>query len=264
MASLFRLADGRKRIQFYDGNGNRRSIGLGSISNRNAERIRDKVEQLVEHRITQTPLDQSVSRWLADLDDKLHAKLVKAELAKRQESNPESPSSSNDPEGMALITFYDRYMSECGDLKKSSQSVYASVRRNLVEFFGIRKKLTEITEFDADNFRRFLKSKRYAEATMRSCKDRRSGGSPAPTSSEQSVRPSSDHGQRQRPEATHGDAGRDRSTSRRLSHSRVAAAYRPWSLWRDAGPLRTAVSSMERHRLEEPADPFPPAQERTS
>ena len=81
MASLFRLADGRKRIQFYDGNGKRRSVGLGSISNRNAERIRDKVEQLVEHCITQTPLDQSVSRWLVDLDEKLHAKLVKAGLA---------------------------------------------------------------------------------------------------------------------------------------------------------------------------------------
>lgn len=66
---------------------------------------------------------------------------------------------------MALITFYDRYMSECGDLKKSSQSVYASVRRNLVEFFGLKKQLAEITEFDADSFRRFLKSKRYAEAT---------------------------------------------------------------------------------------------------
>ena len=166
MASLFRLADGRKRIQFYDGNGKRRSIGLGSISNRNAERIRDKVEQLVEHRITQTPLDQSVSRWLADLNDKLHAKLVKAELAERRKSNPESPLPPDDPEGVTLITFYDRYMSECSDLKKSSQSVYASVRRNLVEFFGLKKKLTEITEFDADNFRRFLKSKRYAEATM--------------------------------------------------------------------------------------------------
>jgi len=165
MASLFRLADGRKRIQFYDGNGKRRSVGLGSISDRNAERIRDKVEQLVEHRITQTPLDQSVSRWLVDLDEKLHTKLVKAGLtAAKAETLQAGPADVSSIE-VTLTGFYDRYLSECSDLKQSSLSVYANVRRNLVEFFGVDKRIKEVTEFDADNFRRFLKSKNYADAT---------------------------------------------------------------------------------------------------
>lgn len=166
MASLFRLADGRQRIQFYDGNGKRRSISLGSISNRNAERIRDKVEQLVEHRITQTPLDPSVSRWLASLDSRLHVRLFKAGVIEHHKSDGDGGSAADTPKDATLIEFFDRYMSECNDLKKSSRSVYGNVRRNLIEFFGVKKTLTAITEFDADNFRRFLKSKKYAEATM--------------------------------------------------------------------------------------------------
>jgi len=165
MASLFRLADGRKRIQFYDGNGKRRSVGLGSISNRNAQRIRDKVEQLVEHRITQTPLDQSVSRWLVDLDEKLHTKLVKAGLTEAKTETLQAGPADVSSIEVTLTGFYDRYLSECSDLKQSSLSVYANVRRNLVEFFGVDKRIKEVTEFDADNFRRFLKSKNYADAT---------------------------------------------------------------------------------------------------
>jgi integrase len=162
MASLFRLADGRKRIQFYDGNGKRRSIGLGSISNRNAERIRDKVEQLVEHRITQTPLDQSVSRWLADLDDKLHAKLVKAGLADSQEKEHEPTTKQT-----CLADFLNGQLAKRNDLKSGTRTFYGHTFRNLISFFGADRPICEITEGDADDFRRFLKTKeKLSEATV--------------------------------------------------------------------------------------------------
>ncbi len=161
MASLFRLADGRKRIQFYDGNGKRRSIGLGSISNRNAERIRDKVEQLVEHRITQTPLDQSVSRWLADLDDKLHAKLVKAGLSQCREPRVRTN------EGVRLGEFLKSHISKRKNVKTSTRTLYRHTVRNLISFFGEDRLLKTITEGDADDFRRYLKtSERLSEVTV--------------------------------------------------------------------------------------------------
>lgn len=162
MASLFRLADGRKRIQFYDGNGKRRSIGLGSISNRNAERIRDKVEQLVEHRITQTPLDQSVSRWLAKLDAKLHARLVRAGLTKRRE---EAKTDAN--RQIVLKEFLDSHLSKRTDLKPGTVTFYGHTCRNLISFFGARKLITRITEGDADDFRRYLSNEeKLSEATV--------------------------------------------------------------------------------------------------
>ena len=166
MASLIQEKDGRRRIQFYDGNGKRRSIGLGSISERNAERIRDKVEQLVEHAVTGTPLDSDVSRWLAGLDGKLHEKLVKARLADARKSIDSEIDAGVSTDDMKLIEFFDQYLSQCGDLKTSSLTVYGNVRRNFTEFFENGKTLAEITEFDADNFRRFLKSKGYADATV--------------------------------------------------------------------------------------------------
>ena len=166
MASLIQEKDGRRRIQFYDGNGKRRSVGLGSISERNAERIRDKVEQLVEHAVTGTPLDSDASRWVAGLDDKLHAKLVKARLTEVRSSTDSDSETDAAVDGVKLIDFFDQYLSQCGDLKTSSLTVYSNVRRNFIEFFDCGKTLAEITEFDADNFRRFLKSKNYADATV--------------------------------------------------------------------------------------------------
>ena len=166
MASLIQEQDGRRRIQFYDGNRKRRSIGLGSISERNAERIRDKVEQLVEHSVTGTPLDSEVSRWAAGLDDKLFGKLVKAGLTEAREPANDQSESEPDSSPVTLIEFFDEYLSQCGDLKKSSITVYTNVRRNFIEFYGESKTLVSITEFDADNFRRFLKGRDYADATV--------------------------------------------------------------------------------------------------
>ena len=164
MASLFRLADGRKRIQFYDGNGKRRSVGLGSISNRNAERIRDKVEQLVEHRVTQTPLDPSVSRWLASLDEKLHARLVKAGLAETRVK--QANRQKTEPSAVSLVQFLDSYLRKRTDVKESTRTVYRQVRRNLLECLGNARALVEITPGDADDFVRFLKSNGLSPVTV--------------------------------------------------------------------------------------------------
>ena len=163
MASLIQESDGRRRIQFYNGNGDRRSIGLGSISERNAKRICDKVEQLVEHSITGIVLDPEVSRWVAGLDDRLHRKLVKVGLTEPREPVADAAETAST---LKLVEFFDEYLAGCRDLKKSSLTVYGNVRRNIIEFFGDDRLLADITEFDADNWRRFLKSKSYAEATI--------------------------------------------------------------------------------------------------
>ena len=166
MASISKNTNGQRRIQFYDGNGKRRSIGIGSISERNAVRIRDKVEQLVEQTVTGTPLSSEVSRWVAGLDDRMHAKLAKVGLTDNREPTEVASATECITGDIRLIEFFDQYLAQCGDLKPSSLTVYGNVRRNFIEFFDDGKALAAITEFDADNFRRFMKSKGYADATV--------------------------------------------------------------------------------------------------
>lgn len=166
MASLIQEKDGRRRIQFYDGNRKRRSIGLGSISERNAERIRDKVEQLVEHAVTGTPLDSDVSRWVAGLDDRFHAKLVKARLADSREAQTIPPNGNSTPASVTLTTFLDDYLAKRTDVKESTRTVYGHVQRNLLACFGAEKLLQDITLGDSDDFVRFLKAEGLSPVTL--------------------------------------------------------------------------------------------------
>lgn len=166
MASLIQEKDGRRRIQFYDGKGIRRSIGLGSISDRNAERIRDKVEQLVEHVLTRTPLESDVSRWVIGLDDRMHTKLSKAGLVEaRQASDAESDNSAK-PASVTLEAFLDEYLTKRTDVKQSTRTVYGQVRRNLLDCFEGSKLLVDFTPGDADDFVRYLKAKLPSEVTI--------------------------------------------------------------------------------------------------
>ncbi len=164
MASLIREKDGRRRIQFYDGNRKRRSIGLGTLTDRNAERIRDKVEQLVEHTVMGTPPDSDVSRWIAGLDDRMHSKLVKAGLTEARilavEVEPELS------ELLSLKQFLADYFERRTDIKKSSLTVYGHVRRNLLAFFEPDTALVEFTTGHAVDFGRYLKQDGLASTTI--------------------------------------------------------------------------------------------------
>jgi integrase len=166
MASLIQEKDGRRRIQFYDGNGKRRSVGLGSINERNAERIRDKVEQLVEHAVTGTPLDSDASRWVASLDDKFHAKLVKAGLADSRIDQQPTSKADELVTDQCLESFLDSYIEKRTDVKLSTLTFYGHTKRNLVDYFGADRPISAITEGDADDFRRYLIRELPSEATV--------------------------------------------------------------------------------------------------
>lgn len=164
MASLIQEKDGRYRVQFYDGNGSRRSVGLGSISDRNASRLFDKLEQLIEHRLTGTPLDPDVSRWVSGLDDRMHLKLVKAGLTEPRPSAALEAVAK--PVTITLGMFLDQYLEKRTDVKPGTQTFYRHTQRNLIAFFGRDKPLADITEGDADDFRRYLLRELDSEATV--------------------------------------------------------------------------------------------------
>src|SRR4051812_27933524 len=81
MASVSRDPNGTKRILFTDGAGDRRAVRLGKASTRTAQTYREKIEKILEARFAATALDAEVAKWLADVPDVIHGRLVAAGLA---------------------------------------------------------------------------------------------------------------------------------------------------------------------------------------
>src|SRR3954462_3215765 len=76
MASIIRLPNGRKAIQFTALDGKRPLIRLDQCSRRNAETVKRHVEALMAAKIQNTPPDDETSKWLRDAGDSLTAKLA--------------------------------------------------------------------------------------------------------------------------------------------------------------------------------------------
>jgi len=118
--------------------------------------------------IQNTTVDADVSRWVASVGDVLHAKLAAVGLVRpriKPASQPE-PTSETEPQ-VCLGAFLDGYLKDRDDLKPNSLLVYGHTRRTLVQFFGADKPLAEITEYDAEQWQRFLIRQGLSKATVR-------------------------------------------------------------------------------------------------
>jgi len=154
MASIANDPNGRRRILFFDAKGDRKTVRLGKVPLRYAEAVKVKIEDLV-HAVTtgHAPADET-SRWLAKLDADLYDKLAKAGLAKRRDS-------------ATLAGFIDAYTERRTDVKPSTRLVYDRVRRYLVDHFGEKLPIRDITPGDADAWRLALLKKGLADNTIR-------------------------------------------------------------------------------------------------
>lgn len=91
MASIVDDANGRKRIQFIGTDGRRRAVRLGKATAKQAEAFKVRLERLVSSAILGHPADDETTRWLASIDDVMHAKLVVAGLAAPRQSTQLGP-----------------------------------------------------------------------------------------------------------------------------------------------------------------------------
>ena len=159
MASINREPGGRRTIQFVAGDGRRRSIRLGKVTQRMAEAVKLRVELLSAAIQAGHAVDDETARWLATIDDRLNAKLAAVGLAAIRQT-------------ATMAAFLDSYITSRGDVKGSTGTVYGHTRRCLVEYFGASKPLRDITPGDADKWRLWLVThEKLAENTVR----RRSG-----------------------------------------------------------------------------------------
>lgn len=157
MASIITRPNGTKYIQVTV-NKRRSSLWLGEISERNAGRLRDKVEDLVKCQSFGLSIPQDLAAWVAKIPDDLAARLAELGLIE-----PRIPA-----EVVTVDAFLTAYLSRRGgDVKGGTLTFYGHTVRNLKEFFGLERRLDDINAGDADDFRRNLqKTEKLSAATV--------------------------------------------------------------------------------------------------
>jgi integrase len=154
MATIGNDPNGYRRILFVAGDGSRKTIRLGKVTLKQAEAFKVKVEALVGAGITGS-MDDETSRWLAAMDDKMHARLAAVGLVKARGGCR-----------AALGVFVDEYLAQRTDVKPGTMIVMKQARRWLVAFLGENKPLAQITPGDADAYRAHLLGAKRAKATV--------------------------------------------------------------------------------------------------
>ncbi len=169
MASVgkYKAKDGRiyTRILFVDpADGRRRTLRLGRVNKEQTATVKGMIERLVKSKATGTP-DAVAGAWLAGLADTGYAKLVKTGLAEPRVVHTPEPEPVHEP-GVCIGDFLDGYMKDRDDLKDGSKLVYGHTRRNLIDFFGREKRLNDITEYDGEQWQRYLMREGLSTATI--------------------------------------------------------------------------------------------------
>lgn len=136
MASITNDSGGHRRIQFLDGDGKRKAIRLGKVSQRDARAVNVKIEALVSASVLNHPADDETLRWVMDLNEDLHAKLAKVGLV---------PSRS----GTRLGPFIEQYLEDRHDLKPNTMKNLKQARDKLLAHFGSDRDMRSITRGDA-------------------------------------------------------------------------------------------------------------------
>ena len=151
MASISKEPNGYRTIQFVGGDGKRRSIRLGKVSQRQAEAVKLRVEALNAALISKCPLDGDTAAWVAEIGDDLAAKLAAVGLI------PERASA-------VLGEFLAAYVERRTDIKPRTRINLEACQARLIEFFGKDRPLKSITPGDADAWLLWLRE-RYANGT---------------------------------------------------------------------------------------------------
>jgi hypothetical protein len=133
MASISRDPGGRRRILFVAPDKKRKSIRLGKVSQRAAEAVKVKVEDLVASAITGHAPSDETARWVAGLEDALAEKLSRAGLIPKR--------------GTANLDSFIRAYIEArkADLKPRTLMKLHTTHQAMVKFFGASRNLRDIT-----------------------------------------------------------------------------------------------------------------------
>jgi len=156
MASIGKDLNGKKRILFYAQDRKRKTIRIGKATQRQAEAVCLRVENLIAAKIGGHVPDDATSRWLSEIDEGLRQKLVKVGLVDVQESSKET-----------IGGFIDAYIAMRTDVKPRTKDLYEQTRRSILQYFYADRSLSSITAGDADAWLFFLKEQGLDQNTIR-------------------------------------------------------------------------------------------------
>src|SRR5262245_16521341 len=137
MASISRDDNGRRTIQFVSGDGKRKSIRLGKVSQREAEETKLRIERLVTAQTANVSVDGETARWLGQIGESLVRKLVKAGLMTPRQTGTAT-----------LGQWLKDYREHRADVSKGTSANYLIVANRLLAFFPADPLLHTITEAD--------------------------------------------------------------------------------------------------------------------
>jgi len=156
MASISRDKNGNRRILFVASDGKRPTIRLGKVSQRTAEGVKYRVEELLESLKFNRSMEADLAQWVIDLESRLAKKLARVGLIPKLEAKPAA----------TLAAFLKDFTTRRIDVKPATKEVWSQVVRNLLEPFGADRDLASITEADAEDFKMFLVAAKLASTTV--------------------------------------------------------------------------------------------------
>lgn len=144
-----------KRIVYRDDQGRQKSLRLGKCSVRAAQSARAGFERVLEaHRVGSTMHPDGI-RWLAAIDDRLHARVARLGLTAPREA--ERP--------VTLGELLDRF--EAGaTVKDATRAAYRQTTGSLREVLGAATAIRSLTAADADRWRKAIVDAGLAPATV--------------------------------------------------------------------------------------------------
>ena len=151
MASLsFQDSNNRRgwRIQFRDRTKRKRVIWLGDVAEHRAKEFFARADHLIAVAKESLPADAATIRWLSALDPALRNKLANVGLCESSEQQQ--------ARDIILGEWINIYITERKDVADGTITSFEKARDNLVDYFGVRKKLRTITKADAKRWRIWL------------------------------------------------------------------------------------------------------------
>ena len=155
MASLSNDPGGRRRIQFVDVSGARRTIRLGKTPKKTAESFLANVEALIAARALNTSPAPEVIAWMRDLPDTAYERLVAVGLAVPRDR----------PAFVTLATLIETFVGRAV-VKPSTRKAYKQTTDSLLAVLGEQTPAASITAADADEWRKRISDDGLSPATV--------------------------------------------------------------------------------------------------
>jgi len=157
MASLsHERKTGRRTIQFTGRDGLRKTVRLGKVDKRQADRAKGFIEDLLAAHLSGDALKPATAEWVGGLPPLMHERLERVGLVEPRQRR-ESPT---------LAEWVRAYIESRTDVKPGTRLNLEQTEKSLAACFGAGKRLADFTAADAVDFRTFLKVD-LAEATVR-------------------------------------------------------------------------------------------------